>query len=304
MKLANAMLLRSLPRLQLRLCYCSVQIFHFIRNFGYAQNVIGNCELEWGYNMMKKTKNVGSPLWFWIGTLTLALIVFISSASIISFVERYSTISEWPIRGMLAVEIPLILFGVYCVRKGKGDMYSLKDDMLPVLIISLLLGLLRLAPLGSPMPFLVFVFFHLIVGAVPVLLFVHLPLYLFHRRALRKMGVANIPKNKRNRKIIELQCSYNEAFNLCVLALNSIGARILEKDESLGIIKAETMRSLVEAIKKGSWGEIITIDLCEVNDRVRIEVMSKCRSQSQIFDYGKNYENVKKIADFLKSKTS
>jgi len=100
--------------------------------------------------MKQKTKNTGSPLWFWTGTLTLALIIFISSASIISFVERYSTISEWPILGMLVVELPLILFGIYCVKKGKGNVYSLKADLLPVLIIFLLLGLLRLMPLGSP----------------------------------------------------------------------------------------------------------------------------------------------------------
>ena len=71
--------------------------------------------------MKQKTKNTGSPLWFWIGALTLALIIFIFSASIIDFIERYSTISEWPILGMLVVDVPLILLGIYCVRKGKGD---------------------------------------------------------------------------------------------------------------------------------------------------------------------------------------
>jgi len=202
---------------------------------------------------------------------------------------------------MLAVEIPLILFGIYCVRKGKGDIYSLKDDMLPVLIISLLLGLLKLMPPRSPMPFLVFVFLNLIGGAVPVLLFVLLQLfYLFHRRALRKMDVANIPKNKRNRKIIELQCSYNEVFNLCVSALNSIGARISEIDKSSGSIIAKTGPNMK------SWGEVITFNIQEADNKVKIEVMSKPRIRPQllVLDYGKNYENVKKIADFLKSKTS
>ena len=70
--------------------------------------------------MKQKTKNTGSPLWFWIGTFTLALIIFISSASVISFVERYSTISEWPILGMLVVEVPLVLFSIYCVKKAKA----------------------------------------------------------------------------------------------------------------------------------------------------------------------------------------
>jgi len=72
---------------------------------------------------MKKTKSAGSPLWFWIGTLTLALVIFISSASIISFIERYSTISEWPILGMLVVEVPLTLFGILLREKGAKAMH-------------------------------------------------------------------------------------------------------------------------------------------------------------------------------------
>jgi len=112
------------------------------------------------------------------------------------------------------------------------------------------------------------------------------------------MGLANIPKNKRNRKIIELQCSYNEAFNLCMSALNSIGARISEIDKSSGSIIAKT------GLNMKSWREVITFNIQKADNKVKIEVMSKCRLQSQIFDYGKNYENVKKIVDFLKSKTS
>jgi len=244
--------------------------------------------------MKQKTKNTGSPLWFWIGTLTLALIIFISSASIISFVERYSTISEWPILGMLVVELPLILFGIYCVKKGKGNVYSLKADLLPVLIIFLLLGLLRLMPLGSPI-------YYWVGSGIPPLAFVGLPVYFLHRRALRKMGIANIPRKKRNRKIIELQCSYNEAFNLCKSALNSVrGATISEIDKSSGSIVAKTGPNM-----KG-WGEVITLNIQKADNKVKIEVISKPRIRPQLLalDYGKNYENVKKIADFLKSKTS
>ena len=245
--------------------------------------------------MKQKTKNTGSPLWFWIGTLTLALIIFISSASIISFVERYSTISEWPILGMLVVEVPLTLFGIYCVKKGKGNAYSLKADLLPVLITSLFFSLGKLTPPGS-------IGYYLGWSAVPVLAFVFLPVYLLHRRALRKMGIVNIPRSERNRKIIELQCSYDEAFNLCISALNSVkgGARISDMDRSLGFIVAKTGQTMK------SWGEIITFNIREVNNKVKIEVISKPRIRPQllVLDYGKNYENVKKIADFLESKTS
>jgi len=238
----------------------------------------------------RKTKNTGSPLWFWTGTLVLALIVFVSSTSIVSFVERYSKISEWPILGMLVTEVPLILFGVYCLKKGKGNAYSLKADLLPVLIVSSLFGLLRLMTPGI---------YYWVGSGVPVLAFVFLPIYLLHRRALRKMGVANIPRGERNRKIIELQCSYNEAFSLCISALSSVEgrARISEIDKSSGSIVAKTGPNM-----KG-WGEVITFDVREVNDGVEIEVRSEPRIRPQllVLDYGKNYENVERIADFLKS---
>jgi len=85
-------------------------------------------------------------------------------------------------------------------------------------------------------------------------------------------------------------------------ALKSVkgGARISDMDRSLGFIVAKTGQTMK------SWGEIITFNIREVNDKVRIEVTSKpqIRPQLLILDYGKNYENVKKIADFLKGKTS
>ena len=243
--------------------------------------------------MKQKTKNAGSSLWFWIGALTLALIIFISSVSIISFIESYSTIAEWPIYGMLVTEAPLLLFSIYCLKRGKGNVYSLKADLLPVLIISFFFGLGKLVPPGS-------IGYYLGWSAAPVLAFVFLPIYLLHRRALRKMGIVNIPRGERNRKIIELRCSYNEAFNLCMSALNSveIGAKILDVDKSSGFIVAKTRPTMK------SWGEVIIFNIREVDDRVRIEVISKPQIRTQLLDYGKNYENVKKIADFLKNKTS
>jgi len=140
--------------------------------------------------MEQKTKNAGSSLWFWIGALTLALVIFISSASIISFIERYSTIAEWPILGMLVVMVPLTLFGIYCLKRGKDNVYSLKADLLPMLIISLFFGLGKLAPPGS-------IGYYWGWTAVPILVFVFLPIYLLHRRALRKMGIVNILRSER-----------------------------------------------------------------------------------------------------------
>ena len=124
-------------------------------------------------------------------------------------------------------------------------------------------------------------------GAAPVLALVFLPIYLLHRRALRKIGVASIPRDERNRKIIELQCSHDEAFDLCISALNSVkgGARISDMDRSLGFIVAKTGQTM-----KGRE-EVITFNICEVNDRMRIEEISKSL-RTQLLDYGRNYENV------------
>lgn len=229
----------------------------------------------------KVVKKAGSPLWFWIGALILASIIFICSASIVKFAKTYNTIVEWPIRGMLVVITPLLILSIYCLKKGKGEMYSLKADLLPLLIVSLLLGLVGLIP-------------YTLWSMTPLLAFVLIPVYLLHRRALRKMGIAKIPRSKRNRRVIELQCPYDEAFNLCVSALNIVRgkAKILSKDRSMGYIIAKI------SITRTSWGETITFNIRRIDDKTRIIISSK--SMMQIFDFGKNYENIEKITNFLK----
>ena len=254
-----------------------------------------NLKFKSQYNaMMVQNRGTGSSPWFWTGVFILALIIFISSASLADFIESYSTVSEWPIGGMFVIEIPLLLFGIYCLRKGKSDRYSLKADLLPVLIIFLLLGLLRFSPREWSAKFpLTLLLIYLLRGAVPPLAFVFLLTYLLHRRVLRKMGIVSIPRKERNRRVIELQRSSDEAFNLCMSALSLVGARIWEVDESSGLVIAKT------GLTVRSWGETITISICEVDNGVRIEVLSEPRFPLQYLDYGKNYENVKKIADFL-----
>ena len=126
-------------------------------------------------------RNSGSPLWFWLGTFILALVVFICSASIASFIRTHTSIMEWPIRSMIVVMTPLLLFSIYCLKKSKGNVYSLKADTLPLIIVSLLLGLAGFIPLT-------------IWSIVFPLAMVFIPVYLLHRRALRKMGIVNVPE--------------------------------------------------------------------------------------------------------------
>ena len=230
--------------------------------------------------------NNGSPLWFWLGTFILALIVFICSASIANFTRTYTSIMEWPIRSMIVVMTPLLLFSIYCLRKGKGRVYSLKADTLPLVVVSLLLGLASFIPLT-------------IWSIVFPLAIVFIPVYLLHRRALRKMGIVNIPRSKRNMRVIELECPYDEAFKLCTLAVNVVRGRprILSRDKSRGLITAKT------GITRDSWGEIITFNIRRISDnRTRIEISSRSVIYVQILDSGKNFENIEKITAFLREK--
>ena len=70
-------------------------------------------------------------------------------------------------------------------------------------------------------------------------------------------------------------------------------------DRSLGFIVAKTGQTMK------SWGEIITFNIREVNDKVRIEVTSKpqIRPQLLILDYGKKtMKMLKRLLTFLKVK--
>jgi len=112
------------------------------------------------------------------------------------------------------------------------------------------------------------------------------------------MDVANIPRSKRNRRVIELQCPYDEAFNLCTLAVNVVRGRprILRRDKSMGRIIAKTSVTIY------SWGETITFNIRRISDnRTQVEISSK-PAIIQILDYGKNFENIEKIVAFLKEK--
>ncbi|RLE64609.1 MAG: hypothetical protein DRJ38_05180 [Thermoprotei archaeon] len=231
-------------------------------------------------------KDRGSPLWFWLGTCILALIVFMCTVTIVQSIRTCRPMTERAFRGMLVVVTPLLLFSIYCLRRGKGEVYSLKADTLPLVAVSLHIGLAGFIP-------------PTIWSILLNLAFILTPVYLLHRRALRKMSAVNIPRSKRNRRVVELECPYDEAFNLCTLALNAVkgGAKILSRNKSTGLITTKTGATIY------SWGEVITFNIRRVSDnRTRIEITSKPANIIQILDYGKNFENIEKIVAFLKEK--
>ena len=97
---------------------------------------------------------------------------------------------------------------------------------------------------------------------------------------------------------IELQLPYNDAFNVCCESLASIQCCAIEKkDLSQGKIVAKAGTSL------RSWGEVITFDIEQVDAwRTRVRVSSRSPLRTTIIDWGKNLENVQKIAQYLKEK--
>jgi len=231
---------------------------------------------------MGRPRVMGSPLWFWMGVFILALVTFMCSGSFTYFIRKGS-ISVLPIAGFAIVVVPLLLVGILCVKRGRGNAYSFMADLLPILLIALLFGLAPLIPL-------------MLWSVVPPLALCLLPIYYLHRRALRKRGAIDIPRSKRNRRIIELNCSFDEAFNLCISSLSTIrgGVKAIDKDRDRGIIIAKTGRTW------SSWGEIIKFKIHRISDnKVRIEVLSK-QATMQILDYGKNLENIEKITTYLK----
>jgi len=250
----------------------------------------------------QKTEENRLPFLFWTGTFTLALVIFLFFALVKNFIEHHSNISKCCL--MLVAEIVLLLFGIYCLKKGKGNTYSLKADLLPVLIpvliISLFLGLGKSSPVGSIGYFLGWNIGLLLLFLFPLIYF----FYFFHRRELRKKGIGSTPMSERNKKIVELDCSYNKAFKLCIEALRSVKKELnildLDVDKSSGTIIAKTGPTY--RLTCLSCGETITFNIRKVNDKVRIEVISRSTRPLVLFDYGKNYENVKKIVSFFKNK--
>ena len=97
---------------------------------------------------------------------------------------------------------------------------------------------------------------------------------------------------------IELQLPYNDAFNVCCESLASIQCCAIEKkDLSQGKIVAKAGTSL------RSWGEVITFDIEQVDAwRTRVRVSSRSPLRTTIIDWGKNLENVQKIAQYLKER--
>jgi len=94
-----------------------------------------------------------------------------------------------------------------------------------------------------------------------------------------------------------LELSEQHAFDQCISAIKSIGAKIKHRDEKSGKICAVT------GITWKSFGEVITVDVvCQKDQKVLVKVNSKPVVPLTLSDHGKGQENVKCIISLIQSR--
>ena len=125
--------------------------------------------------------------------------------------------------------------------------------------------------------------------------FMALVLGLFH-----KMQTKGISSGKGDHvgpnqsRTISLEIPIETAFGKCLQSLNTIKAKVTHKDESQGLIQATTGMSWK------SIGEKINIQLSRNgNNKAEVTVSSSSKWVTTLVDYGKGYQNVTSIIDFI-----
>ncbi len=94
----------------------------------------------------------------------------------------------------------------------------------------------------------------------------------------------------RQRTSIDLAVPYDQAFRLCVTALEGLGLGRIQEDLPGGVIKVKTRLSWK------SFGEIVEMQITSLGDReTRVHVRSDPRVPSTSLDYGKNVDNVIRV---------
>jgi len=97
---------------------------------------------------------------------------------------------------------------------------------------------------------------------------------------------------------IELQLPYNDAFNVCCESLASI--------QCCAITKKDLLQGKIVADAGPSWrsyGEVITFDIEQVDAwRTHVRVLSRPFIPTTLIDWGKNLQNVQKVAQYLRER--
>ncbi len=96
-----------------------------------------------------------------------------------------------------------------------------------------------------------------------------------------------------DKKIIHKQ--YKDVFQAVIGALNYCNFAIQKKNYRKGYITAQTSWTMK------SFGEHITIKMKENTQGTYVAFRSKCKLETQLFDWGKNKQNTQKFFKVLKT---
>lgn len=133
-------------------------------------------------------------------------------------------------------------------------------------------------------------------------LLTYIILGLLHNQAVKKISDRNSGNHLRNHHIrdFDLQLPYDKAYDHCMKSLSLIkNCTVQNENSSEGKIIAKT------GLNWKTWGDTITFDVKRINNnRSRVTVSSRPTAKTTIVDYGKNLENVIKIASYLKENSS
>lgn len=137
------------------------------------------------------------------------------------------------------------------------------------------------------------------IGAIAGLSFgvaMTITLGIIDKLANKSSGAARNAGVKQHETIV-IPLPIEQAFELCLQSALSInGTVIKEQDSKHRTIQAKTRKSWK------SYGEKISFSLESINDHsTKATIQSKPSVSTTLIDYGKNYENVKKIINFIET---
>ncbi len=118
-----------------------------------------------------------------------------------------------------------------------------------------------------------------------------------HARSVRtrSSGAQDPDYGVLQRREVRVPAPYDETFQLCVQSLEQLpGAQIQDEDPTRGVITAQTARTW------DTWGDTIALAITDTEDDCTHVTVSSEPTRYQVVDYGKNLENVERIASFLK----
>jgi hypothetical protein len=106
-------------------------------------------------------------------------------------------------------------------------------------------------------------------------------------------GEGNMAANAE--KMVYIDLPFEQVYLVLGTALTNMGAKIKSADQTSGVLTASRGASL------SSWGETITISPYRTPRGCSLKIKSECSLPTQIFDWGKNSENINRFAIELSS---